>query len=175
MLSNSLREQLELKDESILGKWLQSIVNTYPEDTAKFLNIEKDRFTNPVGHILSQETRTIYNELIHDMNLDKLKSSLNEIVKIRSIQEFTPAQAVSFVFQLKKAAREELADDIMNSNSLRGLLEFESRIDQLALLAFDIYTDCREKVYEIRVNEVMGHRESVLRMLARANVMDGSI
>jgi len=175
MLSNSFREQLELKSESILGKWCQFIVDTYSEDTATFLNSENDRFINPVGYIISQESRTIYDELVHDMNLIKLESSLNEIVKIRSIQEFTPAEAIGFIFQLKKAAREELVEDIVGNDSYRELLEFESRIDQLALLAFDIYTDCKEKIHEIRVNEVMAHRESALRMLARTNVMGGSI
>ena len=41
------------------------------------------------------------------------------------------------------------------------------------MLAFDIYTKCREKVYEIRVNEVAAQREMALRILARTNATGG--
>jgi len=33
------------------------------------------------------------------------------------------------------------------------LLNFEQRIDKIALMAFDIYMECREKIYEIKIKE----------------------
>ena len=33
------------------------------------------------------------------------------------------------------------------------LLNLESAIDDLALLAFDIYVECREKIYELKANQ----------------------
>ena len=42
---------------------------------------------------------------------------------------------------------------------------FEARIDKLALLALDIYMKCREKIYEIRLNEVKAEGERALRLL----------
>jgi hypothetical protein len=174
MFSNHVWKQLELKGESILGKWSQLIVDTYSVDTATFLNSEKDRFINPVGYIISQETRVIYDELVHDMNLEKLTSSLSEIIKIRSVQEFTPAEAIGFIFLLKQATREELANEIVGDDNYKELLGFESRIDRLALLAFDIYLNCKEKINEIRVKEVVAQREATMRILARTNVAGGS-
>lgn len=173
MYRDSFWEQLELKGESILGKWAQLIIDTYPADTARFLNSEKDRFINPVGHIIFQETREIYDELVHDMNLAKLMSSLSEIIKIRSIQEFTPAQAVGFIFLLKQAAREELDIGISGNCNYQELLDFEYRIDRLALIAFDVYVNCREKINEIRVSEVVAQREATLRILARTSATGG--
>ena len=173
MYSNSVWEQLELKGESILGKWAQLIIDTYPADTARFLNSEKDRFTNPVGHIIFQETQEIYDELVHDMNQAKLMSSLSEIIKIRSIQEFTPAQAVGFIFLLKQAAREELDNGISGNCNYQELLDFEYRIDRLALIAFDVYVNCREKINEIRISEVVAQREATLRILARTSATGG--
>ena len=43
----------------------------------------------------------------------------------------------------------------------------ENRIDDIALLAFDIYSQCRQKIYEIRVNEVKNQLGSLLK---RANL-----
>jgi hypothetical protein len=37
----------------------------------------------------------------------------------------------------------------------------------LALQAFDIYMDCREKICEIRVNEARAEREMAFRMMER--------
>jgi hypothetical protein len=53
-------------------------------------------------------------------------------------------------------------------NGLSGELQaFENRIDDIALLAFDIYSQCRQKIYEIRVNEV---KNQLGRLLKRANL-----
>jgi hypothetical protein len=169
MHRDSVWQQLEVKSASILGKWSQLILDTYPADTAKFLQHENDRFINPVGCITSQEIKAIYDELLHGMNLERLTGSLTEIIKIRSVQDFSPSQAVGAIFLLKQVVREELAGEIAGNPISEELLDFESRIDRLALLAFDIYMKCREKVYEIRVNEVTAQREMVLRMLARTN------
>lgn len=169
MYRDSVWEQLEVKGASILVKWSQLILDTYPADTANFLQHERDRFINPVGYIISQEIKVIYDELLHGMDLEKLTASLNEIIRIRSVQDFTPSQATGFIFMLKQAVWEELASEIAANPTSKGLLGFESRIDRLALLAFDIYMKCREKVHEIRVNEVAAQREMALRILDRTN------
>ncbi|MFC1929303.1 RsbRD N-terminal domain-containing protein [Chloroflexota bacterium] len=158
-----------MKSTLILGKWSQLIFETYPADIARFPQNEGDRFVNPVGYVISQETRAIYDELLYGMNLERLTGSLNEIIRIRSVQDFSPSQAVGAIFLLKQAVREELAGEIAGNRFCAELLNFESRIDRLALLAFDIYMKCREKVYEIRVNEVTAQREMALRILARTN------
>lgn len=171
MYRDSVWEQLEVKSAAILGKWSQLILDTYPADTANFLRHEGDRFINPVGCIISQEIKAIYDELLHRMNLEKLTTSLNEIIRVRSVQDFSPSQAVGAIFLLKQAVREVLAGEIVGNRFCAELLNFESRIDRLALLAFDIYMKCREKVCEIRVNEVAAQRDAALRILARTSEM----
>jgi hypothetical protein len=44
------------------------------------------------------------------------------------------------------------------------LVSFESEIDGLAMHCFDIYTRCREKIFEIRVNEVRNQSSRLLKM-----------
>ena len=164
---------LSQKKAAILERWFHLILETYPADTSRFLKQKKDRFVNPVGYTTSQEIEALYEELLHGMNLDKLSASLNNIIIIRSVQDFSPSQAISFIFLLKKAIREELASEIRENRAFDELLEFDSRIDKLALLALDIYMKCREKIYEIRVNEVKADRERAFKLLERANLMYG--
>lgn len=169
MYCDSFWKHLELKSVPILSKWYQLILDTYPADTAGFLQHEGDRFLNPVGCIISQETKTIFDELVHGMDLEKLRASLDQIIRIRSVQDFSPSEATCFIFMLKQAVREELGSEIAKNPVSLELVDFESRIDKLALLAFDIYMLCREKVFEIRVNEVASQKEMALRILARTN------
>jgi hypothetical protein len=74
---------------------------------------------------------------------------------------------------LKKAIREVLESAIQEKPVLEEWLEFQSRIDQLALLAFDIYMECREKICEIRVNEARADREMAFRLLERMSFTKG--
>jgi hypothetical protein len=172
MYHDSVWEQLEINSKSIVGKWSQLILDTYPPDTADFLQHEKDRFVNPVGYVISQELKTIFNELLGDINLEKLSLSLDEFIKIRAVQDFSPSRAIGFIFLLKQAVLEELADKIAGNPTSKGLLEFKSRIDKMALLAFDIYMGYRERIYEIKVSEAEAQREMAFRMLDRIHTMD---
>jgi len=134
------------------------------------LKKEKDRFVNPVGYTISQEIGALYDELLQGINSDKLAACLDNIIRIRAVQDFSPSQTVAFIFLLKKAIREELTSEIKENRVFEELLEFEARIDKLVLLAFDIYMKCREKVFEIRVNEAKAERERVLKLLERTNL-----
>ena len=166
-----LKNLLLQKKASILERWFDLILETYPAGTSKSLKREKDRFVNPVGQTISREIRVLYDGLIQGISTDQLSSSLNNIIRIRSVQDFPPSQAIGFIFLLKKAIREVLESGIQEKQVLEEWLEFQSRIDQLTLLAFDIYMECREKICEIRVNEAKAAREMALRMVERMNVM----
>ena len=88
---------------------------------------------------------------------------LSGILRIRSVQEFAPSQAVSFVFLLKRVIREELAAKLHDPGLQAELAEFDHRVDQLALFAFDVFTKSREQLYEVRVNEVKRRVSGLLR------------
>ena len=165
-----LEHLLPQKRAAILERWFQLVLGTYPADTSRFLKQEKDRFINPVGYAISQEIEALYDELLQGMNSDKLAACLDNIIRIRAVQDFSPSQTIALIFLLKKAIREELASEITENRVFEELLKFESRIDKLVLLAFDIYMKCREKVFEIRVNEAKAERERVLKLLERTNL-----
>ncbi len=156
------------KKSAILNRWFDQAIKTYPEETARFLKSKKNRFANPVGNILFQELESIMDGLIQGLEAKTLRPCLDNIIRIRAVQDLTASQAVSFIFMLKSILREELAKEIQETRIWKELLEFESRIDELALLSFDIYMQCREKIYDLKANEI--HNRSV-RVLKRAKLI----
>ncbi|MFH2011954.1 MAG: RsbRD N-terminal domain-containing protein [Pseudomonadota bacterium] len=157
------------KKTTILKRWFNTILETYPPDTSRFLKHEKNQFANPVGNTMKSEIENVYEELLCWRDSEKLSDFLNRIIKIRAIQDFSPAQAVEFIFHLKSVIRDELEGEIRKDHLFEELLKFEGRIDKLALLAFNSYMKNREKIYEIRVNEV---RNRVFSLLKRADLID---
>jgi hypothetical protein len=151
------------KKSTILGRWLTTIFESYPPETAIFLRKEKDRFDNPVGYRISQGLEGLYGALVQDMEREQILAYLDEIIRIRALQDFSPSQALAFIFLLKNVIRKELADEIAKNDLSEELWDLESRIDGLALLGFDVYTQRREKLYEIRVGEMKGRISAFLR------------
>ena len=62
-----------------------------------------------------------------------------------------------------------LGKEIRENHLQDQVLLLDSRIDALALRAFDVYMGCREQVYELRVNEVKRMRERAFRLLEQTD------
>ena len=142
------------KGPRIIEKWRDMILETYPDDTQRFLRKEKDQFSNPVGHVIGKDIEALYNELISEGDTDTILSRLENIIRIRAVQDFKPSQAIAFVIKLKNIIRQELSGKSSINELSSELQEFEDRIDDIALQAFDIYSQCRQKIYEMRVSDV---------------------
>lgn len=167
-MAANLKNILSEKRSAILNCWVDHILDTYPADTANFLRDKKNRFANPVGHSISEGTAGIFDDLLQGIGQDKVSPFLDNIIRIRAIQEFTPSQAISFVFFLKKIIRNELAKEIAENGLFDELTLLEYRIDSLGFLAFDIFMRCREKLYDIKANEA---RHMTFRLLQKANLI----
>ncbi|MCB2187454.1 MAG: RsbRD N-terminal domain-containing protein [Deltaproteobacteria bacterium] len=159
-----LSEFLAKKKGPVLDAWISAIVATYPEQTAQFLRRKKDRFLNPVGHTIQNETDNILEQLLLDEpDFEALTGFLDKLIRIRAIQDFTPAQALDFVFALKPIIRELVEKAGMTDDLARQVLAMERRVDQLALLSFNIYMACREQIYQIRSKELANNTYMALR------------
>jgi hypothetical protein len=163
-----LKDLIKKKRSFILERWFDLILETYPPDTSKFLKRQKDPFANPVGNIIFQGIEGILNEIIEGLNQDKINTFLDNILRVRAVQDFSPSVAISFLFSLKDVFREAIKDETVKESLLEELLYLESRIDRIALSAFDIYMKCREKLYELKANEL---RNRTFRLLERANLI----
>jgi hypothetical protein len=149
-----LNKLLSQKKSIIVEKWIESIITSYPKETYEFLRLQKNRFSNPAGYIISDCAEKVFSELINGYNAEIISQSLNDIMKLRAVQDFLPSQAVGFVFFLKQIIRSEVGVEVNNEKLLQELSDMENRIDQTALAAFNLYAEAREKIYQIRIKEI---------------------
>ena len=159
----TLLSLLSERKASLTDRWLKRLFESYPPQTAIFLKKEKNRFDNPVGHQLSQGLAHVVEALVQEADRDRVMASLDEVISIRALQNFSPSQAMAFIFLLKNVIREELARELKEGKFIRELQEVESAIDGMALLGFEVYTQRREKLCEIRVSEVKRRVSGLLR------------
>jgi hypothetical protein len=140
------------RKNAVVNRWFSRVLQTYPESATGFLSQEKDPFRNPVGHTLKTGLSTLFDGLVQPADVAALTPALDDIVRIRAVQDLTAGQAVSFPFLLKQILREEFAADTSRYSGAFEALEL--KIDELALLAFDLYMKCRQQVFEIKANEI---------------------
>jgi hypothetical protein len=157
-----LLKQLTRNKNAIVKQWFDRLMATYPADTAQFLRSQKDAFANPVGQNSLQSLEGLLDHILMDFNPKTAKSIIDPIIRIRAIQDFTPSIAVRFVFDLKNIIRNIATTDKDDRQSQRALADLDHRIDDLGLLAFDIYMQCREKIYDLKANEMRARTLSAL-------------
>jgi hypothetical protein len=138
----------------IIEKWFGMVLESYEAYAIKFLKKNQNQFGNPVGHAIQIGIEEIFDLLL--LNSDSLEwpKSMEEIVKIRAVQDFSPSKAIEFPFLLKKVLSNTLAADIKKHNLFESQQNFEQKIDQMALSAFDMYMEAKKKLFQIKINEI---------------------
>jgi hypothetical protein len=166
-VGKGLERLIEQKKTTIVKKWFDLAIQPYAPETATFIIGQKDHFANPVGSNTLKGLEGLLDQLLKDSDRASIDAYLDPIIRIRAIQAFTPSQATAFIFSLKKVLRDILDKELQESEIARELIIFESKIDQLCLMAFDIYNQCREKIYQIGANET---RNRIFRAFERAGL-----
>lgn len=161
----SLRKLLLEHQAAIASRWLDKTIATYPRDAAAFFAKGKDRFANPVGAALKVGTEGVLRAVLEQAEPSEVCGALEPMIKVRSVQEFTPARAVSFIFLLKTVVREELAESLRDPKLRDELADFDSQVDQVALYAFDVYTKCRDHMHQLRINDVKRRVSGLMRRM----------
>ena len=140
---------------TIIDKWIQSLRDSYPGETAKFLKEQKDPFANPVGNTISTGLTGLFELLLKEAEPNSIKSILDPVLRIRAIQSFTPSQATDFLFSLKPIIKEVIGNEFFqNRKNIDEWFTFEIKIDRLIQTGFDIYMECITKLYELKATEM---------------------
>jgi hypothetical protein len=164
-----LKKLLQERKTIIVKKWFHAVAETYPDDTSQFLKKQKAQFTNPVGYTIAEGIEHLFDALLQGMLPDKVSAFLDSIIRIRAIQDFTPSEAVAFIFHLKKVIRQELGGEVLKQPGMSDELStFDTAIDDLALYAFDLYMRCREKIYDLKAQE---SKNATFRLLQKAKLI----
>ena len=165
-------EKAKADKDILLQKWVDMFYKAYPLGSSGFVRTSKDKFTNPIGLITQTSLNTLYDAVIgEDIDPAKVHSALAEIVQLRAIQEMTPSKAVGPLAQLKTILKQDALSVCMKKNNDSKNLEklfdeyfiVDSRIDALFLMALDLYSSDREKVFNLRVEEVHRSQSQVVR------------
>lgn len=150
-----ITELLIEKKSTILSQWIKEIVDTYPADSSRFLSKGTDRITNPLGYSIAQGLTSLYDVLCQEKNVQEsgdAMAALEQLVKIRAVQEFAPSEAVGFIYGLKNLLVKEYSRQ--GNPDLQAWQAFTDRIDRIALQVFDMYMSNRERLHQIRVREL---------------------
>ena len=163
-----LNELLQENRSVIVEKWFEAVVETYHEQTRGPLRRQNAPFTNPVGFNAAQGLEGLFNGLVTGVLPSETSGFLDGIVRIRAVQEFAPSEALGFIFRVKDVVRKELAEALADPAIAAGLPQFDTAVDDLALFAFDLYMQCREKLYDIKAKEA---RNMTFRLLQKAKLI----
>ena len=160
---DEFREYLSQHKDKIVNKWLDAAIATYPDDTANFLRRQKDRFANPVGATLSRELKNIFEELLREYSTEQLSQSVDAVVRVRAVQDFSPSQALQVFTVLKDVLRKKLDKPVRENGWQAEYRELEDRVDQLSMLALDSYVKCKEQLWELKARQAQDRVSYLLR------------
>jgi len=138
--------------EKIINKWVEYALSTYI--SSGFFVKERDQFANPVGGNIREALNRLFPLLVGGADSSKLIGPLEQIMSIRSVQEFSPSQAVAPLNAIKHITREIFAADKERRHLVQELYDFEFAVDLAVLAAFDIYMQFRERLYQVRIAEI---------------------
>lgn len=149
----SIYKLLQKNEQYILSKW-QLAVLSHAQNNLLTGNTSKGQFTDPVSYIIEKNTAAILKWLIKAADDNDLAEPLEEICRLRAVQNNKPSEALGFIFVLKQIIRESLERENLIRQYAVELGNVDERIDEIAGQAFDFYCACQAQIYELRVNEI---------------------
>jgi hypothetical protein len=159
----NLQTHLNDKQKKLVEAWIAEVIATYPAGSVKFFTDTKDPFANPVGSTIKRSIDLLFAQVIKNkVNPVAVNEAMDPIIRLRAVQEFTPSKALSFIYTIKHILRKEFKKQLKDDNVKRFLSDVESNVDEMALIAFDIYGKCREKIYRLRINQAKNSLNKLL-------------
>jgi hypothetical protein len=150
----TLKELLTEKKSTILGGWLDRILEVYPAGSRGIFRKNPDPFSNPIGSAIRDGIEKLLQEILDPTDVARSRSILDPIIRIRAVENLSPSRALAFIPLLKEIIKEALGDRILERISSREWMILNGKIDQLTLQALDIYMECREKIHQLKIKEL---------------------
>ncbi len=147
-----LFELLKKKEEKIVAVWVERTLDSYI--SSDFFKQATNQFANPVGANIRTGLTKILQLMLSEAEAQEYAEPLDQVIRIRAVQEFTPAQAVAPLFEVKWVVRQILSGDEQGRPLLSELGPFDREVDRVVLMAFDMYMRCRDRLYQARIREL---------------------
>lgn len=148
----TLFELLKKKEKKIIDVWVERTLDSYT--SSDFFKQAKNQFANPVGANIKVGLTKIFALIMTEAEPQEFAEPLDQVIRIRAVQEFTPSQAVAPILDLKGVVRQVLSNDEQGRTLLPELVPFDCEVDRVTLLAFDMYMNCRDRLYQARIREL---------------------
>jgi len=162
---------IEEHRDVLTDSWLDAVVGSYPADSAGFIKGKGDRIANPLGHAIRDMVDTVLGCLARGCEGQTIDSVMFPVIQMRAVQGFSPSEAVSFVGLLRDSvaglARSNEADPEL-------FIELDDVVLGLMARAFDLYSGCREKLSEIKLEELKRNLYMLLRKSDMVELQGGS-
>ncbi len=136
-------ELIEENREKILDRWIERGLSIFSE------KIGRD---TPIGESLSEGLAMMLDGI--EENSKSFIAAVNQIVRILAVQPLPPSKALSLFLELKTILH-DTAPKEGNKHAMKQADwdAFQTRIEQITLVAFDCYMANREKIYQLKVEE----------------------
>ncbi|MCI5150843.1 MAG: hypothetical protein D3916_15920, partial [Candidatus Electrothrix sp. MAN1_4] len=132
--------------------WVERALDSYI--SSNFFKQTEDQFANPVGANIRAGLTSIFQLLLTEAEPQHFVEPLDQVIRIRAVQEFTPSQAVAPILDLKWVVKQVLSRDEQGRTLLLELIPFDREVDKIALMGFDMYMNCRDRLYQARIREL---------------------
>lgn len=166
----NITELCSSRKQALVERWVNSFFASYPLDSKGFLRTRRDRFANPVGETTRMAAELLFDAAAGaDADPNTVRQALHDLLWIRAVQDMPPSKAVGALYLLKDELRRDVLPAWLDAVSerkqaLSEYLAVESRIDTLGLMALDMYSDARERVFRIRVEEIKHSQSQLIRL-----------
>ena len=164
----TLTELLAEKKTIILDRWLGRILEAYPPDTQTFFRENKSPYSNPIGFTLRKGMEGIIDQILRPLSVEEARAILEPFMKVRAVEDLPPSGRVDFILPLREIVSEIVREEKRKDFLGQEWLDLNSRISRFALLGMNLYSECREKVNQLRIKgwekragEVQGRRAEV--------------
>ena len=117
-----LGEALHNNRYKIVDRWVDYTLSSY--ESSSFFKKEKDAFANPIGGTIRSALKKLFPLLLQYGDAAAYKEPLSQMMHLRSVQDFSPSQAVAPLNAVKHITRDILASDKETKNLVNELYDF---------------------------------------------------
>jgi len=148
-----LKDLAAEKRAIILQRWLDRVLGAYPPDSQRFFREDRSPYSNPVGFTLRRGMEGVIDQILRPAGMEEARAILEPVMKVRAVENLTPSQAEEFFLPLREVISEIVGEEKGKEVLDLEWLDLNSRINQLAIVGMNLYSECREKVSQLRMQE----------------------
>jgi len=149
--------------ETVLFQWKKESMEMFPEQSRNVMQVKTDPFSNPIPHALGKGIEMLVGDLCEDEE-NNLEKGLANLGRLLGVQDMPPSQSLSFFFKLRplvyKLASRKRSKSIFPDDELH---ELQLWVEQKMLRLFDQFMIHREKIYQMKGDEIKQRNYMLLR------------